>query len=201
MPAVAQPTNTQSAWSDYNALVIDDRISRGIGSPARELLERFSHSAQAYYDLSEALLKYPPAFSRYTLLFMDTNLFERFARSYLGDTLTEIYELLTWDTDWNGYNSPKPEYNAVVHAGQWITDLFREVEDLGWIKPNVTAGPEGEVVFEWWFGERKLTIYISEQSVEYLQVWGTDIHAKITDGVIESISACRPLWMWLIGKE
>ena len=199
MPEVAQPEKTQPAWSDYNTLVIDDRISRGISSPARELLEHLGHSARAYYDLSESLLKYPPAFTHHTLLIMDTNLFERLARRYLGDTLTEIYELLTWDTGWNGYNSPKPERNAVVHAGQWITDLFREVADLGWIKPNVTGGPDGGVVFEWWYGQRKLTIYVGEQNVEYLQVWGTDIDAKITDGDIESVSICRSLWMWLRG--
>lgn len=196
MSVVARP-----AKNNDNALIIDDRISRGVGTSAKKLLESLGHSAREYYDLSEALLNYPPAFAHDTLLIVDTNLFERFANKALRDTLIDIYELLTWDAGWNSYNAPKPERNAVVHAGQWITDFFREVADLGWIQPNVTSGPEGEVVFEWWSGERKLTIYVGEQAAEYVQVWGTDIHAKITDGVIESIHARRLLWMWLIGKE
>jgi len=53
------------------------------------------------------------------------------------------------------------------------------------------------VVFEWWYGEKKLTIYVGDQSADYVQVWGTDIHAKITDGDIETISDSRSLWIWL----
>src|SRR5437016_2649593 len=130
MPEVAQPTKNQPTRSDYNALVVDDRISRGVGSSARELLKLLGHSVQEYYSLSEALLKYQLDFTPGTLLIIDTNLFERFARRDLGDTLIEIYELLTWDTGWNSYDSPKPDRNAVVHAALWITELFREVADL-----------------------------------------------------------------------
>ena len=61
MPIVAQPTNN-------NALVIDDRISRGVGPSAKKLLESLGHSAREYYALSEALLSYPPAFAHDTLL-------------------------------------------------------------------------------------------------------------------------------------
>jgi hypothetical protein len=199
MPAVAQPANAQSDQSSFNALVIDDRLSRGLSNPARALLDRLGHSARTYYHLSESLLKYLPAFSHHTLVIMDTSLLERSAKRYLGDTLTEIHELLMWDTGWNDYNAPKPAYSAVIHAKQWITDLFREVADLGWIKPNVTGGPDGEVVFEWWYGQRKLTIYIGELSAEYIQVWGANVDAKITDGDIESVRECRSLWTWLRG--
>ncbi len=199
MPTVAQPLKSQLTQSDYNALIVDDRSARGIGSSAKELLECLSNSAQEYYSLSESLLKYLPTFTSHALSTMDTNLFERFTRRYLGDTLTEIYQLLTWEAGWNSYNSPKPQYNAVARAAQLCIDFYREVADLGWIKPNVTGGPEGGVVFEWWHGQRKLTIYVEESYAEYVQVWGTDIDAKITDGDIESISIYRSLWLWLIG--
>ncbi|SRR6266567_3976133 len=194
MTVVAQPTHNY-----HSSLVIDDRIARGMGSSANELLERLCISTQGYYGLSEALLNYPP-FTHFTLAIIDTNLFERFTKKALGDTLGEIYSMLTWDVGWNGYNAPKPEHSAVVRAGQWITDLFREVADLGWMKPNVTGGPDGGVVFEWWSGERKLTIYVGEQSIEYVQVWGTDVNSEISGGDIESINDCRSLWMWLINR-
>ncbi len=125
-------------------------------------------------------------------------MFERFVRRSLGDTFNDLNRLRTWDVGWNGYDAPKPEHTAIEHAWSWITSLFQTVASLGWIKPNVTGGPDGGVVFEWWYGKRKLTVYVEEQSIEYVQVWGTEVDAKITDGDIESMADGRELWMWLI---
>ncbi len=143
MTVVMQPTQ-----QNRDALGTDDRLVRGMGISANEILEHLRRLTQMYYESSEVLLNYPPE-----------------------------------------------------HARSWITSLFQTVASLGWIKPNVTGGPEGGVVFEWWYGKRKLTVYIEEQSIEYVQVWGTDVDAKITDGSIESVSDSRKLWMWLIGLE
>ncbi len=124
---------------------------------------------------------------------------ESILRKPLSDTLAKVHNLLSWGENWNSYRTPAPDPNAIAHAESWIVSLFETVDDLGllWIKPSVTPSPEGEVVFEWWYREKKLTIYVGDQRADYVQVWGTDIHAKITDGEIESIDDCRSLWMWL----
>ncbi len=184
-----------------DAVVIDDRLILGMGKVAEEVIKRLSGSTQAYYSLSEALPKYLPASHLNRWFVIDTSPFERAAKRALGDTISEIHELLEWNEDWNSYGAPKPRYDAVVYAEQWITNFFREVADLGWVEPNVTGGPEGGVVFEWWYRERKLTIYVDEQSVEFVQVRGTDINAKITVGDIGSMKDCRRLWMWLIRSK
>ena len=121
----------------------------------------------------------------------------------MKETLAQIDNLLTWSAGWNSYDSLSPNPDALVHAEHWIARLFLEVADLGrvWIKPNVIADANGDVVFEWWHGKKKLTVYIEDESAEYVQVWGTDVDAKITDGSIESMSDSRELWMWLIGLE
>jgi len=78
--------------------------------------------------------------------------------------------------------------------------LFLEVVDLGqkWMKPNVTASADGEVVFEWWNGTKKLTIYIRDQSAEYVKVWGADIDTEMSDGNADLSSIRQSLWRWLI---
>ncbi len=125
----------------------------------------------------------------------DSNL----AKESFKDTLTQIHNLLEWNADWNGYDSLVPNPDAVAHAENWIVRLFLEVADLGrvWIKPNVIADAEGEVVFEWWHGHKKLTVSIGDDSAEYVQVWGTDIHSEMSDSDAEPISMCRSLWLWL----
>jgi hypothetical protein len=66
-----------------------------------------------------------------------------------------------------------------------------------WIKPNVIADANGNVVFEWWYGKKKLTVYIEDESAEYVQVWGADIRSEMSNGDAEPISTCRALWLWL----
>ena len=87
----------------------------------------------------------------------------------------------------------------VLHAENWIGRLFLEVADSGrsWIRPNVIADANGDVVFEWWYGKKKLTVYIGDESAEYVKVWGTDIHSEMSEGDAEAISTCRALWLWL----
>ena len=192
MTVVMHPTQ-----QNHEALGTDDRLVRGMGISANEILEHRRRLTQMYYESSEVLLNYPPDSS----LYVNPSIYERFVRRSLGDTFNDLERLRTWDVGWNGYDAPKPEHTAIEHARFWITSLFQTVASLGWIKPNVTGGPEGGVVFEWWYGKRKLTVYVEEQSIEYVQVWGTDVDAKITDGSIESMSDSRELWMWLIGLE
>lgn len=121
------------------------------------------------------------------------------AKELLQDTLKRIRNMLKHAAGWNGYDSLAPNPDAVASAENWIVKLYLEVADLDrvWIKPNVIADAEGEVVFEWWNGKKKLTVYIGDESAEYMQVWGTDIHSEILDGDAEPISTCRSLWLWL----
>lgn len=122
------------------------------------------------------------------------------SRKPLRDTLAKIHKLLSWGPNWNGYDMLAPNPDAIIHAERWIVNLFQTVEELNllWIKPSITASPEGDVVFEWRHDKKKLTIYVGPRNVDYVQVWGTDIHAKITDGDIESLEDAQLCWMWLV---
>ena len=117
----------------------------------------------------------------------------------MGKTLAQIAQLLTWDENWNGYAVPKSRSSAVLSAVQWAMNFFLEVEHLGWVEPSIAGGPDGGVMFEWWYGQKKLNIHVDEWSTEYMQVWGTDVDALITDGDIESVDDYQALWLWLKG--
>src|SRR5258708_18603046 len=122
------------------------------------------------------------------------------ARMIIWDTLTELYDLLTWNDGWNGYDARAPRYDAVTYADSWIVQLFLEVMDLDqdWIKPNISASGDGEVVFGWRNGTKRLTIYIGEQNAEYVRTWGPDINDEMDDGNADLTGARQSLWEWLI---
>ncbi len=117
----------------------------------------------------------------------------------IESTLAELVALLDWREGWNGYDAPAPSHQAVQRAILWIKNLSVEVSHTGreWIEPNVTAGADGEVVLEWWRGARKLTVYITDQEVDYVKVWGINVHSQMAEGEANSSNVCRSLWLWL----
>lgn len=122
------------------------------------------------------------------------------ARMFIWDTLKELYEVLTWDDGWNGYDARAPKYDAVINADKWIVQFFLEVGNWGknWIRPNVSASGDGEVVFGWRVGAKRLTIYIGEQSAEYVKAWGPDMINDMDDGEADLASTRQSLWKWLV---
>ncbi len=188
MAVVIHPTQR-----DSDDLVTDD-IMKGMGPGAGEIFGYLDRSTRVSDGLSEAFPSRPTRFFQRR----DPRIFERYARISLRDTFNDLERLKTWEDGWNSYDALKPQDAAIANAWLWIVSLFQVVDDLRWIKPNVTGGPDGGVVFEWWYGKRKLTVYIEEQGIEYVQVWGTDVNAKITSGDISSMKEARDLWMWLI---
>lgn len=169
--------------------IIDLKVAFPEGFTVDQLADIYA-SISNRFPTSEAL----PGLSPPTIIAI-----KRLARETLWNTITKIYHLLTWDNGWNGYDSCAPGYDAVIYADQWIVQMFLEAIALDsiWIEPNVTASEEGEVVFEWWYGTKKLTIYIGNQSAEYVKVWGTAINSDMSDGDASPISTCRSLWEWL----
>jgi hypothetical protein len=121
-------------------------------------------------------------------------------REEILPTLSEINDLLTWPEGWNGYDACAPKYEAIQYATHWIELFYREIKDLhlDWLEPNVTASAEGEVVFEWRHGVNRLTIYIGNQSAEYVKDWGADVNTEMEDGYASSPTIRRALWKWLM---
>lgn len=182
-------TATQSSIHG-NELVADDMLRCVFSTSGQQLSESWRNSIKEFLRLETIHPHIPP---------IATDVIST-SRKPLRDTLIKVHKLLSWGPNWNSYDVLAPNPKAIAYAEYWIVSLFHCVEGLRliWIKPYVTASPDGEVVFEWRHGERKLTIYVGDQTVDYVQVWGTTIHAKITDGEIESIRESQLLWMWLV---
>lgn len=114
-----------------------------------------------------------------------------------------IRGLLAWQDNWNGYSAPALDTQAVDHALAWISALHTDASDLGlpWLEPNVTASADGEVVFEWWHGGKKLTVYVGDGSAEYVQVWGADVDQDMVEGNADGRDTRCRLWRWLVCRQ
>lgn len=67
-------------------------------------------------------------------------------------------------------------------------------------RPNINVDYDGSLVFEWWFNSKKLTFYISVDSVEFIKVWGIDIDNEMEDGYLslDNSEILESLWNWLV---
>ncbi len=117
----------------------------------------------------------------------------------LEPTIAGLRGLLDRREGWNGYDAAAPDPDAVTQACDWITRLFvmTVVTGLPLIAPNVTAGPDGEVVFDWWRGDKSLTVYVEAQDTQFLRATGSEPGAEMVDGSAESVDTCISLWSWL----
>ena len=89
--------------------------------------------------------------------------------------------------------------SIVVNTIYWIDSLRKTVEyyELWWDEPLVNIDPDGEIVFEWWHKSKKLTVYLSEEEIEYIKVAGKDIDRDMEEGSISSFNEIKSLWEWI----
>lgn len=172
-------------------LLPDTQISRGISTDSNELLFAQGQSYRDFYHASAIIQNYKvPEVMRSLQTISSEPLFK-----IITMFIDKINVLKTWGVDL--FDCPAPDYSTIRNAKNWITRFYFQVAFENWSTPNVTSGPAGEVVFEWWNGIKKVTIYVSSQNVEYVQVWGTDIYEEMSEGDAEPIEVCKELWSWL----
>ncbi len=185
MPLVVDPKPRDKKTSEAE-------MPSSTSTTGKSLYEKVIHSSEGFYTSSEAFEYYSslPALGG-----------ERVVRKGIRDTVFKLRNMLNWRDGWNGYDACAPDYDSVMYAIIWIIQFFSELEETGlqWGEPIVTGSPEGEVVFEWRNGIKRLIIYMEDhQDAEYLKVWGTDIQSTMLDGEANSANIRRSLWEWLI---
>lgn len=118
-------------------------------------------------------------------------------RNQLPETERNIVNLSRRAEERVTHDAPLPNPVSVKHALSWAEQLYRDVRAELWLKPRVSADEDGEVVFEWWKGRKKLSVYVSPTTAEYITVEKTGSSVTMEDGPIVMPTDRRRLWHWL----
>jgi hypothetical protein len=88
--------------------------------------------------------------------------------------------------------------NTITRAVNWMTALGKIIEVGGywWHNPLINI-IDSEIIFEWWHDAKKMTIYSSDTSIEYIKVWGADMDHEMEEGMAETTDQIESLWQWL----
>ena len=116
----------------------------------------------------------------------------------LHSTFQSIRRLFSLGSDWDGHGSAAPRPES-VNCSLAVIRLFRNLVVAAgqrWAQPHVSTNEDGNVVFEWWQGVRKLTVYVRSAHVTYIKVWGVNIDSEMEDGCVTD-KGFASLWMWL----
>ncbi|MEH2596872.1 hypothetical protein V1278_003785 [Bradyrhizobium sp. AZCC 1577] len=91
-----------------------------------------------------------------------------------------------------------PRDRAIDTALHFLGLLFGRAVKLGsWSSPHITLSENSEIVFEWWHGNKKITLYFGDGEPEYIKVWGTDIDNEMDSGALTDGWNLTSLWLWL----
>ena len=112
-----------------------------------------------------------------------------------------------FNDNWDGQGSVAPDAEAIGKARAFLEDVFFQTlaeaayepedrESAGWQRPHISASEEGEVVLEWWNGDRKLTVYIGADQASFIKSWGPHVVNDMEDGGL-SHDGFAALWSWL----
>lgn len=97
------------------------------------------------------------------------------------------------------YDAVAPNPDSIGHALRWIRDMHDDALKTGeeWLRPHVSTDEDGDVAFEWWRADKKLTIYIGPETAEYIKVERPVTTSDLIDGRAETPEDRRTLWRWL----
>jgi hypothetical protein len=91
----------------------------------------------------------------------------------------------------------QPDPAALTLAKSWLENLYHEIKttEERWLRPHLTVQDGGDVVFEWWKGQKSLSVYASSDEVWFLQSAGSN--SEQTEGDADTKAVRRSIWQWL----
>ena len=87
-------------------------------------------------------------------------------------------------------------HESLRNASTWL-ESTKAALNASWDDPHVTASPDQEVVLEWWYGDRKLSVYFSDDESVFIKVWGSNIEDEMDEGDPDDTRAFLEAWKWL----
>jgi hypothetical protein len=102
--------------------------------------------------------------------------------------------------NWDGRGSPAPSPALIAYAREVLALMQAGAlaRGLRWMEPHIGSNERGQVTLEWWQDACSLTLFIrSEDQVDYLKSWGSNILDEMEDGEVSRIADFVALSRWL----
>jgi hypothetical protein len=98
------------------------------------------------------------------------------------------------------YENLYANYPKTIETAEKLINNLRSLalkNNWCWSDPLLNISSENEIVLEWWNQEKKLTIYVFEELIDYLKVWGADMDNEMEEGAIDLEDDLTEVWQWI----
>ena len=102
-----------------------------------------------------------------------------------------LYEYLS-------YKSINSISEEIINQSNQILNILSEFNSFKEVDYFVNVTPDLEILFEWFFNNKKLSVYVSDEAIDYIKIWGTNIEEEMSDGVLTNPADIIKPWKWLI---
>lgn len=111
---------------------------------------------------------------------------------------SSILRLRERGEDWDTYGSAAASPESIYQAIDSVESFIIEASGLGlnWLDPHVGLDEVGNVVLEWWSGDRRLTVYFIPDQPEFVCSWGPNIESQMHAGELTPELFVMK-WRWL----
>lgn len=126
----------------------------------------------------------------------------RIQRSIVNDLLEPFTEKLRRigqrEDNWDNKGSLKPDPVAINKAQIILSSFLYAIIDSGWVwkTPFLSSDENGHITIQWNSGNQELHVEISEDTEEYIKIWGPNIEHEMYLGILKP-SDYVALWDWL----
>ena len=107
---------------------------------------------------------------------------KRIENEKIGALVEKILSLKGCSDNWDGFGSARPKKISIERAINWINYIFLALVSFQfpWVQPAVGVDEDGDIEFEWWNSDKKLTLDINETEIYFTQIDGPGLSPKIT---------------------
>lgn len=124
---------------------------------------------------------------------------QRTHRAELEETFRQKLRQISYrGVDWDDKGSMKPNPMALSKASIILENFLFAIIESGrlWRQPFISSDEDGHITIEWENGLHELHIEISEDTEEYLKIWGINIEHEMHLDFLHP-SEYVELWDWL----
>lgn len=111
----------------------------------------------------------------------------------------KLSEISFREANWDGEGSEKPNAVAISKAHTMLESFLYSVIEEGkiWLAPIISSDEDGSITIEWHNGVHELHIDISDEGIDYIKVWGTNIQSEMHVNSLDE-KEFQALWDWLL---
>lgn len=115
--------------------------------------------------------------------------------------LSKLNIIAKREYNWDDNMSSGTNVKSLNYAKIILVEILKSVTKIyEWIEPYISSDEYGDITARWRNGIKDLHVFISENEIGYLKVWGPNMNDEMETGTVVK-GEYLELWKWLVNEK